>query len=86
MVIASKTVNERLALNAGLEYGDKEIDVDFAGVKTAANAGLEYMLTEDVTANANYEYLTFEEDPASTDETPADYSAQKATMGVSVAF
>jgi len=86
MLNASKDVNQRLALNAGLEYADKEIDADFVGVKTAANAGLKYMITDDVTANANYEYLTFEEDPASTTETPADYTAQKATMGVSVAF
>jgi hypothetical protein len=80
MLNASKDVNQRLALSAGLEYGDKEIDVDYAGVKLAANAGLEYMITDDVTANADYEYLDWEGD------TNGNYTAQKATMGVNVAF
>ncbi|MDZ7673355.1 MAG: S-layer homology domain-containing protein [Halanaerobiales bacterium] len=76
----SKEVNERLALNAGLEYGDKEIDVDYAGVKIAAKAGAEYSVTEDISATANYEYLNW------TGDSYGDFTAQKATAGVSVAF
>jgi len=80
MVDLARDFNERLAMTAGMEYANKEIDVDYAGVKIAGHAGFEYSVTEDVTANANYEYLNW------AGETNGDYTAQKATMGVDVAF
>ncbi|MCF8008714.1 MAG: S-layer homology domain-containing protein [Halanaerobiales bacterium] len=76
----AKDVNNRLSLTGSMEYANKEIDVDYAGVKIAGKAGLEYSVTEDVSATAGYEYLNW------TGDTQGDYVAQKATMGVDVAF
>jgi len=82
MVDLARDFNERLAMTAGMEYANKEIeiDVDYIGVKIAGHAGFEYTITEDVKATADYEYLNW------AGEINGDYTAQKATMGVDVAF
>lgn len=79
-VDATKAVSDKLTLTAGYAWADKEIDLDFPGVKTTANAGLEYKITEDLTANANYNFLNFKADSGE------EYTVKEATAGVSYAF
>lgn len=74
----SKAVSDSLTLTGNLGWADKEIDVDFAGVKKVAGIGAEYKITEDLTANAAYNYLDFDGDQ--------DYTVKEATAGVSLSF
>ncbi len=74
----SKVVSDSLTLTGKLGWANKEIDVDFAGTKKVAGIGAEYKITEDLTANAAYNYLDFAGDE--------EYTVKEATAGVSLAF
>jgi len=77
----AKAISEKLNFAGGFGWANKEIDVDFKGTKMTVNAGLDYKVTEDITANADYNFLNFEE-AVTADE----YSVNEVTAGVSVAF
>ncbi len=58
-VDANYAVNDKLALNGGYSWADKEARVDTAGEFIVAQAGLEYKVTEDTAATINLEDTNF---------------------------
>jgi len=78
-VNADKALSEAATLTAKYEYADKEFGVDMPGIKKTTELGLDYSITEDLTAAFDYVNLDFE-DGAN------DYSVKKASVGVELAF
>ena len=80
-VKANRPVNDKLNLDASYLYEVKEYDADFAGTMQEAKAGLEYTITEDVKATADFMHMSFDEL-----DTDREYSVDQATAGVSFEF
>ncbi|MFY9495846.1 MAG: hypothetical protein WAP29_01860, partial [Halanaerobiales bacterium] len=91
-VDARKAINEYADLVAGYEYYDSQKDLtdndhDYYGHGTLQKTklGVEYRITDDVKATADYKHLEF---VANKDLKPAlkDFEADLISAGVSVAF
>ena len=80
-VKAGYEVNDRVKLNSGLNWAEKEARVDLAGRLATAEAGLEYKISEDTSANVNYERTNFHGEDSNN-----DYNAEAITAGVNVKF
>ncbi len=80
---ADKALNEYATMTAGFEYADKDMvgDNGVTGTKVAYDLGVDYEISEDVTANGGYEVLNF-----TGDSSADDYKVRRATAGVSVSF
>ncbi|MFW6028958.1 MAG: S-layer homology domain-containing protein [Halanaerobiales bacterium] len=78
---ANKALNEYATMTGGFEFADKEFDVDNSGRKLVYDLGVEYEVSEDVSADAKYEVLDF-----NGEDSDDSYKAEKATAGVSVSF
>lgn len=80
-VNADKALSEAATFTAKYEYADKEFGVNNAGTAKTTELGLDYSITEDLTANFSYVNLDFDADVAAD-----SYEVKKASVGVELAF
>ncbi len=80
-VKAGYEVNDRVKLNSGLSWAEKEARVDLAGRLAKADAGLEYQMSETTSANINYNRTNFHGEDSND-----NYNAEAITAGVNVKF
>ncbi len=80
-VKAGYEVSDRVKLNSGLSWAEKEARVDLAGRLATAEAGLEYQISEDTSANINYNRTNFHGEDSND-----DYNTEAITAGVNVKF